>query len=595
MRLEMKANEPSDIDSAKASSIAGGASHSDSFRTSPLTHHTSQAAGDFIREAIRKDLKDGRFDRVHTRFPPEPNAYLHIGHAKAVWIDYGIAEDFGGLFNLRFDDTNPLKEEQEFVDAIIEDVRWLGADWGDRLFFASDYFEQMVEWAIDLIKKSKAFVCDLSAEELTRTRGTLTQPGTNSPHRNRSVDENLDLFARMRAGEFPDGAKTLRAKIDMASPNINLRDPVMYRIRHAGHHRQGDKWCIYPSYDWAHGLEDSIEGVTHSLCTMEYENHRPLYDWFLDQLGIYHPRQIEFARLNLTHTVMSKRRFIELVSGGHVSGYDDPRLPTLAGLRRRGYTPSAIKEFCRRIGVDKTESVVDVAVLEDCIRDELNKTAPRVMAVLNPLKVVITNYPASDSEQLDVVNNPEDSAMGTRKVPFSRELYIEHDDFREDPPPKFFRLAPGREVRLRNAYFVKCEEVIKDAKGDFTELRCTYDPTTRGGDAPDGRKVKATLHWVSVPTAIPIEARLYDHLFVKSDPDDVQDGQSYIDNLNPESLKVVRGFAEPSVSEVEVGDRFQFERLGYFAVDKDSRPNKLVFNRTATLRDTWAKIEKTLK
>lgn len=547
---------------------------------------------DYIREAIKEDLRNGRFDRVHTRFPPEPNAYLHIGHAKALWIDYGIALDFGGLFNLRFDDTNPLREEQEFVDGIIEDVRWLGIDWDDRLCFASDYFEQMYEWACDLIRKGKAYVCDLSAEELNATRGTLTSPGQESPYRNRSVEENLDLFARMRAGEFPDGSRTLRAKIDMASPNMVMRDPVMYRILHAAHHRQGDEWCIYPMYDWAHGLEDSIEGVTHSLCSQEYEIHRPLYDWFLDELGIYHPRQIEFARLNLTHTVMSKRRFIELVNGGHVNGYDDPRLPTLAGLRRRGYTPEAIREFCRKIGVSKTDSRVEVAYLEDTVREDLNRRSPRVMAVQDPLKVVLINYPEGQTEELSVINNPEDPDAGTRQVPFARELFIERDDFREDPPPKFFRLAPGREVRLRNAYLIRCEEVVKDESGAVTALRCTYDPETRGGDAPDGRKVKATLHWVAAPTAVPAEIRLYDHLFVKPDPDDVEPGQTYLDNLNPESLKVVQGFAEPSVAEAAPGTRYQFERLGYFCVDPDSAPGKPVFNRTVTLRDTWAKIEK---
>jgi glutaminyl-tRNA synthetase len=547
---------------------------------------------DYIREAIKEDLRAGRFDRVHTRFPPEPNAYLHIGHAKAVWIDYGIALEFGGRFNLRFDDTNPLREEQEFVDGIIEDVRWLGADWGDRLCFASDYFEQMYLWALDLIRKGKAFVCDLSAEELSATRGTLTSPGTDSPYRNRSVEENLDLFARMRAGEFPDGARTLRAKIDMASPNLVLRDPVMYRILHAKHHRQGSKWYIYPTYDWAHGLEDSIEGVTHSLCSQEYEIHRPLYDWFLDELGIYHPRQIEFARLNLTHTVMSKRRFIELVSGGHVHGYDDPRLPTLAGLRRRGYTPEIIREFCRRIGVSKTDSRVEVAFLEDCVREALNLRAPRVMSVLDPLKVVLVNYPEGQTEELDVINNPEDPAAGTRKVTFARELFIERDDFREEPPPKFFRLAPGREVRLRNAYLVRCVEVVKDASGAVTELRCTYDPQTRGGDAPDGRKVKATLHWVAAPTAVPAEMRLYNHLFVKPDPDDVEPGESYLANLNPDSLTVMDGLVEPGVAHAASGTRYQFERLGYFCVDPDSTPEKPVFNRTVTLRDTWANIQK---
>jgi len=550
---------------------------------------------DFIREAIKEDLRTGRFDHVHTRFPPEPNAYLHIGHAKAVWIDYGIALEFNGLFNLRFDDTNPLKEEQEFVDAIIEDVRWLGADWGDRLYFASDYFEQMYQWAVDLIKKGKAYVCDLSAEEVARTRGTPTKPGIESPYRNRSVEENLDLFERMRAGEFPDGARTLRAKIDMSHPNLLMRDPVMYRIRHAEHHRQGKKWCIYPTYDWAHGLEDSIEGITHSLCSLEYEIHRPLYDWFLDQLGIYHPRQIEFARLNMTYTVMSKRRFIELVNGGYVSGFDDPRLPTLAGLRRLGYTPEAIRDFCERIGVAKTESVVDIAVLEDCVRDDLNKRAPRVMAVMDPLKVVLVNYPETQVEELDVINNPEDPSAGTRKVPFCREIYIEKDDFREEPPPKFFRLAPGGEVRLRNAYFIKCVDVVKDAEGKVIELRCTYDPATRGGDAPDGRKVKGTLHWVSARHAVQAEARLYDRLFIKPDPDDVEEGKTWLDNLNPNSLQITTCYVEPSVIGAAPGTRYQFERVGYFCVDKDSRPGKIVFNRTVTLRDTWAKIERGLK
>ncbi len=552
----------------------------------------SETSLDFIRQAVIEDLREGRFDRVHTRFPPEPNAYLHIGHAKAVWIDYGIARDFGGLFNMRFDDTNPVKEEQEFVDAIIEDVHWLGADWEDRLFFASDYFQQMYDWAVELIKKGLAYVCDLTPEEVSQTRGTLTEPGVDSPYRDRSVAENLDLFARMRAGEFPDGSRTLRAKIDMTSGNLNLRDPVMYRILHASHHRQGDTWCIYPMYDWAHGLEDSIEGVTHSLCSLEYENHRPLYDWYLDQVGVYHPRQIEFARLNLPYTVMSKRRFIELVNNGHVNGYDDPRLPTLAGMRRRGYSPEAIHEFCRKIGVTKYDSVVDGAVLEDCVRDDLNKRAQRIMAVMQPLKVVLTNYPESYVDELDVVNNPEDPSAGTRKVPFSRVLYIERDDFREVPPPKYFRLAPGREVRLRNAFFIKCVEAVKDAAGEVVELRCTYDPATRGGDAPDGRKVKATLHWVSAEHAVTAEARLYDHLFTKPDPDDVEEGKTFIDNLNPQSLVVVSCQVEPSVVGAEPGTRYQFERQGYFCVDKDSRKGRLVFNRTVSMRDSWAKIQK---
>lgn len=547
---------------------------------------------DFIREAVKQDLAAGRFDRVHTRFPPEPNAYLHIGHAKAVWIDYGVAQDFGGLFNLRFDDTNPLKEEQEFVDAIIEDVRWIGADWGDRLLFGSDYFEQMFDYAKVLINKGKAYVCDLSGDEMRETRGTLTAPGTESPYRNRTADENVDLFDRMRAGEFPDGAKTLRAKIDMASPNLNMRDPVMYRIRHAHHHRQGDKWCIYPSYDWAHGLEDSIEGVTHSLCTLEYENHRALYDWFLDELGIYHPRQIEFARLNLSYTVMSKRKFIELVNAGHVTGYDDPRLPTLAGLRRRGYTPEAVHEFCKRVGVTKADSLTEMYQLEDCARDDLNKRALRVMGVLDPVKVVITNYPEGKTEVTEAVNNPEDPSAGTRNIPFGRELWIERDDFREVPPPKYYRLSPGTEVRLRYGYFIKCTDVIKDSNGEVTEIHCTYDPETSGGNAPDGRKVKATLHWVAAHSALTAEVRLYDHLFVKPNPDKTEPGLDYTSNLNPDSLRTVTAFIEPSVANARAGTNFQFERLGYFCVDKDSRPDALVFNRTVTLRDSWAKLDK---
>ena len=551
---------------------------------------------DFIREAVKADLASGRFDRVHTRFPPEPNAYLHIGHAKAVWIDYGIAQDFGGLFNLRFDDTNPAKEEQEYVDAIIADVRWLGADWGDRLFFASDYFEQMYAWAEDLIQKGKAYVCDLSPEEVSAYRGTLTEPGKESPNRNRAVEENRDLFRRMRAGEFPDGSRTLRAKIDMAHPNMNLRDPVMYRILHARHHRQGSTWCIYPMYDWAHGLEDSIEGVTHSLCSLECEDHRPLYDWYLDQLGIYHPRQIEFARLNMTYTVMSKRRFLDLVKGGYVKGFDDPRLPTLAGLRRLGYTPEAIREFCRRIGIDKTDSVVDRQLLEHCLREDLNKRARRVMAVLHPLKVVIDNYPEGQVEELDAVNNPEDPSAGTRKVPFSRVLYIEQEDFREVPPPKYYRLSPGTEVRLRYAYYVKCVGTTKDPKtGEVTEIRCTYDPATRGGDAPDGRKVKATLHWVSAGHAFPSEVRLYGHLFTQPNPDDVPEGVDWKTTVNPNSLEVLKDCRmEPGLVNATPGERYQFERLGYFCVDPDSRAGSPVFNRTVTLRDTWVRIEKRL-
>ncbi|MBP5738019.1 MAG: glutamine--tRNA ligase/YqeY domain fusion protein [Abditibacteriota bacterium] len=547
---------------------------------------------DFIREIINKDLEEGRFDTVHTRFPPEPNAYLHIGHAKAVLINYNIAKQYGGKFNVRFDDTNPAKEDQEFVDAIINDLKWLGVDWEDRLFFASDYFERMYELALDLIKSGKAYVCDLTPEELKLTRGTPTRPGTPSPYRDRSVEENLDLFERMKNGEFEDGTHTLRAKIDMTSPNMNLRDPVMYRILRAEHHRQGNKWCIYPMYDWAHGLEDSIEGITHSLCSLEYEIHRPLYEWFLNNLDVYKPRQVEFARLNLTYTVMSKRKFIELVNGGYVAGYDDPRLSTLAGLRRRGYTPEAIYEFCRRIGIAKTDSLVDYAVLEDCVREDLNKRAPRVMAVLNPLKVVIDNYPEGKTETLPVINNPEDPEAGTREVPFGRELYIERDDFMEDPPKKFFRLAPGREVRLRNAYFVTCTDVVKDGDGNITEIHCTYDPATRGGDAPDGRKVKGTLHWVCADTAVDAEVRLYDHLFAVPNPDDAPEGGTFLDNINPDSLKVVTAKIEPSIKDAPKGYRCQFERLGYFCLDDDSTPENIVFNRTATLRDTWAKINK---
>jgi glutaminyl-tRNA synthetase len=549
---------------------------------------------DFIREAVRQDLAEGRFDRVHTRFPPEPNAYLHIGHAKALWIDYGVAADFGGKFNLRFDDTNPLTEEAEFVEAIIEDAKWVlspASDdpWEDRLLFASDYFDRMVECARDLVRKGKAYVCDLSPEETRAMRGTLTEPGKDSPYRDRSVEENLDLFDRMVRGEFPDGARTLRAKIDMASPNIVMRDPVTYRIRHAHHHRQGDKWCVYPSYDWAHGLEDSFEGVTHSLCTLEYEIHRPLYDWFLAELGIYRPRQIEFSRLNLTHTVMSKRKFVQLVDGGHVSGYDDPRLPTIAGLRRRGYSPETVREFCRRVGVTKADSVIEVARLEDCAREELNRRAKRVMAVLDPIKVVVTNLPEGHVEWLETPVNPEDPGAGVRKVPFAREIWIDRDDFREDPPPKYFRLSPGSEVRLRAAYFLRCDEAVKDASGEVVELRCTYDPATKGGSAPDGRKVKATIHWVSVHHAVEAEARLYDHLFISPYPD--REEGDWLARLNPDSLQTVTALIEPGMAGAKPGEVFQFERVGYFCVDMDSTSDKLVFNRTVTLRDTWAKIE----
>ena len=551
---------------------------------------------DFIRAIIDEDLRTNKYEgRVHTRFPPEPNGYLHIGHAKSICLNFGIAEEYGGLCNLRFDDTNPSKEDVEYVQSIMEDVRWLGYDWGDRLYYASDYFEQLYQYAIELIRKGKAYVCDLSPEEIREYRGTLTQPGKESPYRNRSVEENLDLFQRMRAGEFPDGSRTLRAKIDMASPNLNMRDPVIYRILRVPHHRTGDKWCIYPMYDFTHCLSDSIERITHSLCTLEFEDHRPLYDWFLDQLGVYHPQQIEFARLNLSHTVMSKRMLGQLVEEGHVRGWDDPRMPTIAGLRRRGYTPEAIRTFCERIGLAKRDSMVDIALLEHCVREDLNKRAPRIMGVLHPLRVVIDNYPEDQVEELEAINNPEDPSMGTRKVPFSRVLYIERDDFREDPPKKFFRLAPGREVRLRYAYFITCVDVIKDENtGEVVELRCTYDPATRGGDAPDGRKVRGTLHWVSAAHALPVEVRLYDHLFLKPNPTDVEEGKTFKDYLNPESLVVLNPcYVEPSLAEAKPGDIFQFERVGYFCVDPvDSRPSAPVFNRTATLKDTWAKIQK---
>jgi glutaminyl-tRNA synthetase len=560
-----------------------------------MTTEPSQPV-DFIRQIILEDNKTGKFGgRVHTRFPPEPNGYLHIGHAKSILLNYGIAQAFGGKFNLRFDDTNPTKEEQEYVDSIKEDVRWLGADWEDRELYASNYFDQLHQWAIQLIEAGRAYVCDLSGDEVRDYRGTLTGPGKNSPYRDRSTEENLDLFARMEAGEFPDGSRTLRAKIDMAHPNLNMRDPVMYRILHASHHNTGDRWCIYPMYDWTHGQSDSIEGITHSICTLEFENHRPLYDWFVEQLGIFHPQQIEFARLNLTYTVMSKRKLLQLVKEGRVAGWDDPRMPTICGLRRRGYTPEAMQAFCRKIGVSKVDSIVDIGLLEHCLREDLNQRAPRVMAVLRPLRVVIENYPEGQAEDLDAVNNPEDEGMGTRKVPFSRVLYIEQDDFREEPPKKYYRLAPGREVRLRWGFFITCRSAVKDPKtGEVVELRCTYDPATRGGNAPDGRKVKATIHWVSAEHAVEAEVRLYDHLFLKEDPGDVDEGQDWLGNLNPGSLEVLpRCFLEPSVAGAEPGSRYQFERLGYFCADrKDSKPGRLVFNRTVTLKDTWAKIEK---
>jgi glutaminyl-tRNA synthetase len=549
---------------------------------------------DFIRQIVADDIENGTTEgRVHTRFPPEPNGYLHIGHAKSICLNFGIAAEFGGKCNLRFDDTNPCKEEQEYVDSIIEDVKWLGWQWNSEALFASDYFQQMYDWALDLIKKGKAYVCDLTAEETREYRGSLKEPGKNSPYRDRTVEENLDLFERMKNGDFPDGTKTLKAKVDMASPNINLRDPVMYRILHAHHHRGGDDWCVYPMYDWAHGLEDSVEGITHSICTLEFENHRPLYDWFLDALEIYHPRQYEFARLNLTYTMMSKRKLLQLVKDNHVNSWDDPRMPTLSGLRRRGFSPESIRTFCTTIGINKFNSTVDYALLEHCLRGHLNATSPRVMAVLNPLKVVITNYPDGQTDELDAINNPEDESAGIRKVPFGKELYIERDDFMEEPPRKFFRLAPGREVRLRYAYFITCNEAIKDDAGNIVELHCTYDPETRGGNAPDGRRVKATLHWVSAEHALDAEVRLYDHLFTKENPEDVEDGQDFTANLNPDSLKILDGCKiEPSAKDTKPLDRFQFERLGYFCTDADSTPDKLVFNRTVGLRDTWAKVQK---
>jgi glutaminyl-tRNA synthetase len=552
----------------------------------------------FIRDIVLEDQKTGKYQgRVHTRFPPEPNGYLHIGHAKSIWLNFGLAAEFGGQTNLRFDDTNPSKEETEYVDSIIDNVHWLGFDWEGRLFYASDYFGQLYEWARQLIQAGKAFVCDLSADDVRKYRGTLTEPGKESPYRNRGAAENLDLFARMKAGEFPDGSRTLRAKIDMAAPNLNLRDPVMYRILHAEHHRTGSDWCIYPMYDYAHGQSDSIERVTHSICTLEFEDHRPLYDWYIEQLGIYHPQQIEFDRLNLTYTLLSKRKLLTLVQDGHVRGWDDPRMPTLTGIRRRGYTPLALRNFCAGIGVSKTNGTIELGLLEHFVREDLNKRALRVMAVLKPLQVVIDNYPEGQVEEMEAVNNPEDPGAGTRQVPFSKVLFIEQDDFREDPPKQFFRLSPGREVRLRYGYFITCTGVVKDpASGEILEIHCTYDPATRGGNAPDGRKVKSTIHWVSAAHAISAEVRIYDNLFNREDPNQVEEGQDFTANLNPQSLEVIStGKLEPGLATVAPGALYQFERLGYFCVDPDSAPGKPVFNRTVALRDTLAKIEKRLK
>ncbi len=556
---------------------------------------SADGPSNFIRDIILDDLQSNKFGgRVQTRFPPEPNGYLHIGHAKSICLNFGLAAEFGGKTNLRFDDTNPEKEETEYVDSIMETVKWLGFDWEDRLFYASDYFGQLYEWAVQLIRKEKAYVCDLTADQVRQYRGTLTEPGRESPYRHRSVEENTDLFARMRTGEFPDGSRTLRAKIDMASPNLNLRDPVMYRIVHAEHHRTGAQWCIYPMYDFAHGQSDSVERITHSICTLEFEDHRPLYDWYLEQLGIYHPQQIEFDRLNLTYTLLSKRKLLTLVEQGRVSGWDDPRMPTLAGIKRRGYTPEAIRNFCNAIGVSKTNGTIELALLEHHVREDLNKRAPRSMAVLRPLRVVIDNYPERQVEEMEAVNNPEDAAAGTRQVPFSRVLYIEQDDFREDPPKQYYRLSPGREVRLRYAYFVTCTGVVKDEKtGEVREIHCTYDPATRGGNAPDGRKVKSTIHWVSAAHAVDAEVRLYDNLFLKENPNETAEGEDFTANLNPQSLEVLpQAKLEPSLAGAPVGSRHQFERMGYFCVDPDSAAGRLVFNRTAGLRDTWARIEK---
>jgi glutaminyl-tRNA synthetase len=555
------------------------------------------APSNFIRDIVLDDLKTNKYEgRVHTRFPPEPNGYLHVGHAKAICLNFGLAAEFGGLCNLRFDDTNPEKEETEYVESIIEDVEWLGGDFGDRIYYASDYFGQLYEWAVQLIRAGKAYVDDLTPEQVREQRGTPTEPGKNSPYRDRTVEENLALFERMKNGDFPDGSRTLRAKIDMAAKNFNLRDPILYRILHAEHHRTGDRWCIYPMYDFAHGQCDSIERITHSICTLEFEDHRPLYDWFLDQLGIYHPQQIEFDRLSLTYTMMSKRRLLKLVQDRHVGGWDDPRMPTISGMRRRGYTPEGLRNFAARQGVSKTNGVTELSQLEYFIREDLNKRALRVMGVLRPLKLVIDNYPEGLVEDMQAVNNPEDPSAGTRTVPFSKVLYIEQDDFREDPPKQYYRLSPGREVRLRYGYFVTCTGVVKNGTGESSEVHCTYDPATRGGDSPDGRKVKSTIHWVSAAHAIDAEVRLYETLFTKEDPNEVEEGQEFTVNLNPNSLEVIPAAKlEPSVKDAAPLTRYQFERLGYFCVDKDSAPERIVFNRTVTLKDTWAKIEKKSK
>ncbi len=557
-----------------------------------LNTNDNKPVSNFIRTIIDKDLETDKYDgRVHTRFPPEPNGYLHIGHAKSICLNFGVARDYNGLCNLRFDDTNPVKEDVEYVDSIQEDVKWLGFDWEDRKHYASDYFDQLFEHAVTLIKNGKAYVDDLTADEIRKYRGTLKEPGTPSPYRDRSIDENLQLFMGMKEGKYEDGSKVLRAKIDMASSNMNMRDPVVYRIKKADHHRTGDKWCIYPMYDFTHCISDSIEHITHSLCTLEFEDHRPLYDWFLTELGLYRPQQIEFARLNLSYTVLSKRKLLQLVQENHVSGWDDPRMPTISGIRRRGYTPGSLRTFADKIGVAKADSVVDLALLESCIREDLNKNSNRIMGVLDPLKITITNFPEGETDWLDAVNNPEDESAGTRKVPFSKELYIEKEDFMENPPKKFFRLAPGREVRLRYGYFITCNDVVKDENGEVIELLCTYDPESRGGNSPDGRKVKATLHWVSAEHALECEVRLYENLFTVENPNKVEEGKTFLDNINPDSLNIIKGYLEPAAKDGKVNDKYQFERIGYFCIDKDSTEDNIVFNRTVTLKDTWKKIQ----